>query len=476
MSRSNTNGERHFGNLVILSLLTLCFLLFCAIDSSEAFDFDGDGVYTSVEYIDSLITVFNEKLSEHSDTIYGYAKTLFYLLFFIQIIWSFIQVILQENSSFGAFVITAIRQTFIGMLFWWILFDRSVLRTIVASFSNMASSGLNFGELLSKQWALVTDIWGMTSISDGSIFVGALTCIILCYVVSMAVGLLAVTYLENIVAGTLGFVLMGFGGAEWTRSFTLSYIRALVAIGFKLFLVTIILSVGIQTFDTLVGATKKVAETVTTPYGKDGDMRTKTEIKTVIVNARTTSESGSVSELCFSTIASAFLFHSLIQIVPSITSTLLSGATLGAGVGSGILRSFTGGTGAALSTAAGFAIGSGSIVTGGVKGGLQGMRNATQSAAEAYSTNAPSSTNVSVAKGMAGLAGLASGALFGAGKTAAYEVARDLGSPSFRGSRTQRLFESVADKIDPKKDTGRAMTPPPAHPTGNAAENTEQKV
>jgi type IV secretion system protein TrbL len=484
--------EKRNHRLVLLLLPTLCFLfllLFCAaVDSSEAatggsLDLDKNGVYTSIEFIDSAITTFREKMETYSDKIYLYADRLFDLLFVIQFIWSILLLVLQENCTLGMVIITATRQIIVGMFFWWLLFDRSILKTIVASFSAMANQGgVDFGELLSKQWALVSTIWGMASLTDGSLIIGIITCVVLCFVVSMAVGQLAVTYLENIVAGTLGYILMGFGGSEWTRSFALSYVRALVAIGFKLFLVTIILAIGIQAFDTLVGSAKQVAATVTSPYGKDDDMRTQNVIKTVVSSARTTSENGSFSELCFSIITAAFLFHALIQTVPSITSTLLAGATLGAGMGTGILRSFAG-TGSVLNAGVGTAIGAGSVALGSGRGAAQGARSATQAASEAYSmSSAPVKT---AASAIAGAAGALGGAILGAGRTAGYEVARDLGSPTFRGSRSQRLFESVANKInpqkdaggvDPEKDTGGTITPPPMTPAGNATGNSSKGV
>ena len=137
--------------------------------------------------------------------------------------------------------------------------------------------------------------------------------------------------------------------------------------------------------------------------------------------------------------------------VPSVASTLLAGATLGAG--HGFLSSFSG-AGSALNTAAGLAIGAGSVVSGGFKGGVQGMRSATQSAAEAYSLNSP--LEKTAASPMTRVAG---GALLGAGKAALYEIARDLGSPNFRGHRTQRLFENIADKLAPNDNVG-TMEPP----------------
>jgi type IV secretion system protein TrbL len=471
MSPLNINGKC-FSFFILLLLMSFAF--FCSASSpSEAaevnFDLDKNGVYTSVEYIDSLISSFNEKLNANFDSIKGYAKNLFASLFLIQLVWSILQLILQENCTLGSLIVTFARQIFIGLFFWWLLLDHTILRTIVASFSQMATQGLNLGELLNKQWDLVKAIWGMTSITDGSLLLGVATCLVLCYVVSTAVGMLAVTYLENVVAGSLGFILMGFGGAEWTRSFALSYIRSLVAIGFKLFLVCIILSVGIQTFDTLVGTVKVVESKVIRYYGYDGVVATEENVsKAIIENARTTSEAGSVSEICFSLIASAFLFHALVQLIPSITSTMLAGATLGAGVGHALAT----GAGSLVNTVAGSAIMLGSIGAGGIQGGMNAykQKNATQAAAESYDPGIAKK----VAKTASTVGSVLAGTALGATKTAMHEVSKDLGSPSFRGSRTQRFFESVANNLEAQKNVRAGemgeMNAPPKNVTNPETE------
>jgi hypothetical protein len=86
----------------------------------------------------------------------------------------------------------------------------------------------------------------------------------------------------------------------------------------------------------------------------------------------------------------------------------------------------------------------------GVKGAWQGGVNATKSAAEKFPGDTLLSKTAKAAT--VGLGAVTSGIL-GSGRAAINEIATDLGSPSYRGSRVQRFFEGIAEKTKPQNSS-----------------------
>ena len=161
---------------------------------------------------------------------------------------------LQESLTFAAVVTTIVRQVMTGGFFWWLLFDRSILETIVASFKGLSGLDLELASLVKISVNTCIIIVSATSLATGVLeglfiaLVGIVTAIIVGFALATATGYLAVVLLENYIVGSLGLILLGFGGSDYTRNYALSYIKTLVHIGFKLFLVSVVLLIGIGIF------------------------------------------------------------------------------------------------------------------------------------------------------------------------------------------------------------------------------------
>jgi type IV secretion system protein TrbL len=148
----------------------------------------------------------------------------------------------------------------------------------------------------------------------------------------------------------LGLILLGFGGSEYTRNYALSYIKALVHIGFKLFLVTVIIYVGAYSFTRTTG-------------GMVG------------------SAADSLIQTCMTLIGQSFLFVALIKVIPQIADTLIAGVSMSMAPGGYAIR------GGAMA-ATGLAVGTMSAaynLPGNAASATGGGISAAQSAASAYS-------------------------------------------------------------------------------------------
>jgi type IV secretion system protein TrbL len=254
------------------------------------------------EFADSMLQNFKDRFAAYEDKIWQASLTLFGLLFLCQFAWSVAQLCLQESLSFAAVITVVIRQVMTGMFFYWLLFDRSILRGVVGSFSQLAQSGLRFSELVTLMEIAVQNIMEATGRSSGVIegfalfLTGLAACLTMSFTLTTGIAYMAVIMLENYVAGSLGLILLGFGGSDYTRNYALSYIRTLVHIGLKLFLATVIVRIGITAF-------------------------------TQATMGLSSMDAVSVSQTCMRLIAQSFFFLAVTKVIPEIAGTMISGAS-----------------------------------------------------------------------------------------------------------------------------------------------------
>jgi type IV secretion system protein TrbL len=344
-----------------------------AFAAGEAAAADGT-VGSGSSFAAAMLENFTAQMLNFENAVSAAASQLFHLLFLCQFTWSVIQLFLHENLTFGAVVTTIIRQGMTGMFFYWLLLDRTVLKTIVASFQQLGGGAESFQftalfrtaeETVGKLLAAASRLGGWTSL--GVLIVGLSAGLVMSFALTSAIGYMVIVTLENYIAGTVGMILLGFGGSDYTRSYTAGYIRALVCIGFKLFLVSVIIQVGVASFQATIGDLSKITS---------GD---------------------SFCQICMNLIAQSFFFLAIVKIIPDVTNLLLNGA--GGMMGGG-------GVASSLMAAAGMVTSMGKMAynapggaVDGVKAGVSGAGNVARQAASVYKTSAEASK----AKGRGGM-------------------------------------------------------------------------
>jgi type IV secretion system protein TrbL len=338
----------------------------------------------TAEFTDTMLQDFKDRFAAYEDKIWQAALALFGLLFLCQFTWSVAQLCLHESLTFAAVVALIVRQVMTGMFFWWLLFDRSILRGIVGSFSQLASSGLSLSELVFLMETAVLNIMKAVGKSSGVIegialfLTGLSASIVMSFALTSAIAYMAIILIENYIVGSLGLILMGFGGSDYTRSYALSYIRTLVHIGLKLFLATIIIQVGVFAFtQATMGLDSMDAE--------------------------------SISQACMRLIAQSFFFLAVTRVIPEISGAMISGAsTTGMHTVNAIRAGGMAAGMAAVGTLAGAYNAAGTVADGYVQN-----RNAVESAVNAYSSRFETSRSKGHSPIVAGVSALG-GTLWGA--------------------------------------------------------------
>lgn len=398
----------------MLKKVLLCVFLL-SIFANVAF---AVGVAQPDSVIDKTVDAYEKRFTDYTDIVHKAAIGLFVSLFFCQFVWSIIQLFLQESLTFAAVVTTIIRQVMTGGFFWWLLFNRSILETIVASFKGLSGLDLELASLVKISVNTCKIIVSSTSLATGVLeglyigLVGIVTAVIVAFALATATGYLAIVLLENYIVGSLGLILLGFGGSEYTRNYALSYIRTLIHIGFKLFLVSVVLLIGIGIFHG-------ITEDMVSALGSGVDVN-----------------NTSLLQSCTNLITVAFFFIAIIKVVPQIADTLISGVSMGIGQGGAAIRS---GVGGAAALAGGLAMGAGRVAAGTI--GTAG--SATGAAANAYHASRQSGKSVGRAVGSAFGSALGH-SILGVGATA---------QNVFRGVRNNLADHGILRGHGPQADT-----------------------
>jgi type IV secretion system protein TrbL len=256
---------------------------------------------TSAEFADSMLQEFNHKFASYENQVWMAALTLFKFLFLCQFTWSALQLCLHESPTFATFVALLVRQTMTGMFFWWLLFDRSILRSIVSSFSELAGTGLSLSELIyimeNSVQKIMTAVGSPMTLKGITLFFsGLFASIIMSFALTTAIAYMTVIMIENYIVGSLGLILMGFGGSDYTRNYAVSYIHTLVHVGLKLFMASAIVQIGVLAFaDATTGLNNLDTE--------------------------------SISQICMRLIAQSFFFLAVTKVVPEVAGSLVSGVS-----------------------------------------------------------------------------------------------------------------------------------------------------
>lgn len=357
---------------VLFTVLFSCFLFAMPVHAADA---------EPAQFSDTLIKKFQERFGKIENDIREFAKRLFYFLFLSQFTWAVIQLFLQESLTFVAVIATVVRQIMMGGFFWWILADRTVLEQIIASFSQMAKSGITVSDMLFVAEVVAEKLMAKCAQSTGVLsgfavyITGLAASIVVLFTMATAVSYIAIVMIENFIVSSLGVILLGFGGSEYTRNYALSYIKTLVHIGFKLFLASIFVVIALSLLND-------------------------------VVNAIVTDSNSSIMQGCLQLIACSFLLLAIIKVIPLISDTLISGVSMGIGAGGAAIRSGAAG-------AAGFAVGAtiGTVGTG---------INAVGAAANAYHSSRSSG------KGGLRSAGSAAASAFGSSILGVRDTARNV--------------------------------------------------
>ncbi|MBD8122054.1 P-type conjugative transfer protein TrbL [Pseudomonas lutea] len=230
-------------------------LLFLALASAFV---SGDAMaVTDLSYADTsvqgLLDLVLQQSHQWSGKLYDYAIRLFWLLASIQFVWTFIPLVMKQ-ADFGEIVGELLRFVLVVGFFLAVMkYSVEWSSAIVDSFREAAASASGLGRALEPGDMLAVALdFGRTMVKGISVFSPAKGLLIaVCAILVLAcfafiAAFMFVTLVESYVIINASVLFFGFGGSQWTRDFAIAPMRFTVAIGAKLFVLTLLVGLIVQ--------------------------------------------------------------------------------------------------------------------------------------------------------------------------------------------------------------------------------------
>lgn len=208
------------------------------------------GDVTQSNEMNGLLRMLYQTASEWSPRLQGYALKLLASLALIQLVWTFMPLVMKQ-ADLGEVVGELIR-FFMVIGFFYAVIEHSVpwATAVVDSFRQAAGTASGLGRALQPgdMFAVAvnfsrTIVEGISLFSPGkAILIALVGCLVLlCF--AFIAAFMFVTLVESYVIINASVLFFGFGGSQWTRDFAIAPLRFVVAVGAKLFVLTLIVGI-----------------------------------------------------------------------------------------------------------------------------------------------------------------------------------------------------------------------------------------
>lgn len=247
------------GHYLLLGILAL--LLLFAVGSVHAQTAD---LHDASGSFDGLLQLIQNSASTWDSRLRGYAIMLFWGLALIQFVWVFFPLIFKQ-ADFAEIVGELIRFILvIGFFFALLTYSAQWGQAVVDSFRQAGgnASGLGSamrpGDIFGVAIELAKTVGNVETWNPLTATLVALAGLLVLLCFAFIAAFMALTIIESYIVINASVLFMGFGGSQWTREFSLAIARYAVAVGAKLFVLTL-----------LVGLVVGAAKTWQAAYNQD---------------------------------------------------------------------------------------------------------------------------------------------------------------------------------------------------------------
>lgn len=213
------------------------------------------GLQSNVEMND-LLTDIQTASGQWGPKLHGYALNLLFLLAGIQFVWTFGNLIWQ-NADVGEMFRELIKFVMtVGFFMALLTYSTEWSTAIVNSFRQAGAEASGFaqelmpGDVFTLAVKLSQNVLSNISLFDlETSIVIALAGIIILLCFAFIAAFMFVTLVESYVLINAAVLFIGFGGSSWTREFAIAPLRYAVAVGAKLFVLTLIVGLIMSVSD-----------------------------------------------------------------------------------------------------------------------------------------------------------------------------------------------------------------------------------
>lgn len=224
--------------------------LLCLFVGADAF---AQEIGPPSEAVQGLLNEIRDNANNWADTLRNFAIRLFWGLALIQLIWTFWPFVFKQ-ADFGELIGELIRTVMVLGFFAALLhFSVDWAQAVVDSFRQAGSAAADMsgslrpGDVFQKAVEfseMMRDSMSWTN--PGASFVIGLssTIVLLCF--AFIAAFMFVTLVEAYIVINASVLFMGFGASQWTREYAIAMLRYALAVGAKLFVLTLIVGLIIQ--------------------------------------------------------------------------------------------------------------------------------------------------------------------------------------------------------------------------------------
>ncbi len=232
-------------------IFSAALLLLAFAGAGEALAQTG-GLQESNTAVQGLLDMIQNSANSWTGRLQGYATSLFWLLAGIQFVITFFPLVMK-NADFGEIVGELIRSVLvIGFFAALLIYSREWATAIVDSFREAGAQASGLGKELMPGDMFATAVELANVINSAKVYnpitaVGiALSAILVLLCFAFIAAFMFVTLVESYIVINASVLFTGFGGSQWTRDYALAILRYAVSVGAKLFVLTLIVGIIMQ--------------------------------------------------------------------------------------------------------------------------------------------------------------------------------------------------------------------------------------
>lgn len=380
-------------NFFLFGLLALAILLLMPETAMAQVDLkDSGGSFTG------LLDLIQQKAGQWDDKLRVYATRLFWLLVSIQFVWTFFPLVFKQ-ADFGEIVGELIRFILVTGFFLALLtFSTTWGAAVVDSFREAGGQAAGYGKALKPgdifgvAVELADTIGNVETWNPLTAFMVSLAGIIVLLCFAFIAAFMGLTIIESYIVINASVLFMGFGASQWTREFALAVVRYAVSVGAKLFILTLLVGLIVDSAKTWQAAYNNDSASMWTMIGLALACayfaKTIPEMIAGLIAGTSSGGGSSIGGMAAAAAAGAAAAVATIATAGAAAPAAAAAAGTGAsgaatgGIAGAINASMAGGSGAgAASSAASGAASAGSTIGGSASSGAaSGASNAAKSA------------------------------------------------------------------------------------------------
>lgn len=226
-------------------LFTLLALVASFVFMGDAMAANPSGEFTG------LLDLVKQNSDNWFAALLGYAKTVFFMLAFIQLVWTFFPLVFKQ-ADLGEIVGELIRFVVtIGFFYFLLTQSKEVAESIVNSLwiagGKATGTGANLtpGGIFDVAVNFAQTIGAVETWNPLTAMMIALAGLVVLLCFAFIAAFMGLTIIESYIVINASVIFMGFGGSSWTRDYAIAMLRYAVAVGAKLFVLTLLVGLVI---------------------------------------------------------------------------------------------------------------------------------------------------------------------------------------------------------------------------------------